>query len=370
MKCPKCGYLGFETGDRCRNCGYDFSLAPPPRSSADLSLRGTEVVEAPLADFDLEGLDTAARDEAPVGLDFDRLIGEPEPDANAGAPAVSEPAPTVVPPARGRRTAPAPAPVAARRRTPPPADEPAGRLESVGAAEPAAPGRPPEAPVEEEPRLPFLGGATDDDTPLITSPRPLRAPLAVRRATPEVPRARTRTTRPIRREEPTLALALEPEGDAPPVDPALAARAGDWARLFEPAPRASRLLAAAVDITVLGGIGLAVLYLTLRLLGLTLADWRALPLFPLVAFLLLLDGGYLTAFTAAGGQTIGKMTTGIRVIGDDGRAVDAAGAVLRAVGCGLSLVTLGLGFLPAVVSKDGRALQDRLAGTRVISERG
>ena len=22
MKCPKCSYLGFETGDRCRNCGY------------------------------------------------------------------------------------------------------------------------------------------------------------------------------------------------------------------------------------------------------------------------------------------------------------------------------------------------------------
>lgn len=27
MKCPKCGYLGFETGDRCKNCGFDFSLA-------------------------------------------------------------------------------------------------------------------------------------------------------------------------------------------------------------------------------------------------------------------------------------------------------------------------------------------------------
>ena len=28
MKCPKCGYLGFEHVDRCRNCGYDFALAP------------------------------------------------------------------------------------------------------------------------------------------------------------------------------------------------------------------------------------------------------------------------------------------------------------------------------------------------------
>src|SRR6266436_5812066 len=27
MKCAKCGYLGFEQADRCRNCGYDYSLA-------------------------------------------------------------------------------------------------------------------------------------------------------------------------------------------------------------------------------------------------------------------------------------------------------------------------------------------------------
>jgi len=26
MKCPKCGYLGFDSGDRCKNCGYEFSL--------------------------------------------------------------------------------------------------------------------------------------------------------------------------------------------------------------------------------------------------------------------------------------------------------------------------------------------------------
>jgi len=26
MKCPKCGYLGFDSGDRCKNCGYEFAL--------------------------------------------------------------------------------------------------------------------------------------------------------------------------------------------------------------------------------------------------------------------------------------------------------------------------------------------------------
>lgn len=40
MKCPKCDYLGFETGDRCKNCGYDFSLmAAPEPAMPDLPLR-------------------------------------------------------------------------------------------------------------------------------------------------------------------------------------------------------------------------------------------------------------------------------------------------------------------------------------------
>src|SRR5688572_18802292 len=43
MKCPKCDYLGFDTGDRCKNCGYDFSLSPATAASAafdaDLFLR-------------------------------------------------------------------------------------------------------------------------------------------------------------------------------------------------------------------------------------------------------------------------------------------------------------------------------------------
>ena len=41
MKCPKCDYLGFETGDRCRNCGYDFSLMTDSSAAGadDLMLR-------------------------------------------------------------------------------------------------------------------------------------------------------------------------------------------------------------------------------------------------------------------------------------------------------------------------------------------
>src|SRR3954464_8554391 len=52
MKCSKCGYLGFETADRCRNCGYEFSLS---------------------ADYDLPDL-AIRRDEEPSDLDDFALV--------------------------------------------------------------------------------------------------------------------------------------------------------------------------------------------------------------------------------------------------------------------------------------------------------
>jgi uncharacterized RDD family membrane protein YckC len=128
-------------------------------------------------------------------------------------------------------------------------------------------------------------------------------------------------------------------------------------------------VATLIDMVLLGTINVAVVYLTLALANLDVEQFDVLPLAPLVTFLVLLNGGYLVTFIAASGQTIGKMATGIRVMGDDGRRVDIAGAVLRAAGCGVSLLTAGLGYLPAFITTDGRALQDRIAGTRVVSAR-
>ena len=61
------------------------------------------------------------------------------------------------------------------------------------------------------------------------------------------------------------------------------------------------------------------------------------------------------------------MLMGIKVIGDDGRSVDAAGGILRAIGCALVPLTLGLSYVPVLLTSDRRALHDRLAGTRVVS---
>jgi len=49
VKCPKCDYLGFETGDRCRNCGYDFSLLSVAQSEpADYEIHPAAVDDVPV----------------------------------------------------------------------------------------------------------------------------------------------------------------------------------------------------------------------------------------------------------------------------------------------------------------------------------
>ncbi|MEO8680777.1 MAG: hypothetical protein ABI665_17125, partial [Vicinamibacterales bacterium] len=74
MKCPKCGYLGFETTDRCRNCGYDFSLAPFS-PEPDLALRSADKNIEAQADFDLPGLARLPDNLNAGSLDLDRLFG-------------------------------------------------------------------------------------------------------------------------------------------------------------------------------------------------------------------------------------------------------------------------------------------------------
>lgn len=62
MRCPKCHYLAFDSGERCRNCGYEFALALEAEdapSPPELSIRATGP-DGPLADLTL-------RPETPPG---------------------------------------------------------------------------------------------------------------------------------------------------------------------------------------------------------------------------------------------------------------------------------------------------------------
>lgn len=237
-----------------------------------------------------------------------------------------------------------------------------------------------------------------DDAPLISLPSAPRQPLSVRRAQPAIPRTSERSApalqqrprveeseapEPSEADEPALERAVEPRR-APrrahstvqrdPRSSVSAAPADAW----QVAPVINRFGAGLVDVLILAAIDGAVLFSTLRVLGLGLgvAEVKQLPPIPMILFLLLLDGGYLTIFTVAGGQTIGKMIAGIKVISrlpDDDEGLDRyssrvtmGSAVLRASAYLVSLLPAGLGFAAILFDRDGRALHDRLAETRVV----
>ena len=183
MKCPKCNYIGFRAEERCKNCGYDFSLAVDPPTAQDLPLRGERDPSGPLAEFSFNDLFLASKE--------DRERNEPEPDT--------------------RRTA-----VGERR------------------------------------------------------PEP-RAPLSVRRATPEVPKSRSRAVRE-RSEVPTLSFDWLPGEDSGPGTRSAEAAAP----ASESAGSRSRISAAFLDGGLLVAVDVTVIYLTLQLtmvnLGFALAD--------------------------------------------------------------------------------------------------
>jgi uncharacterized RDD family membrane protein YckC len=327
VKCPKCNYLGFETGDRCKNCGYDFSLLDEP--------------ERPI-DFDLD-IDLALRssdDTLPASVQWDDNF-EPELAESPATLEIAHPLPESVP-------------------TP--------RREALA-----------ESPVGSDRKLPLFGPGSlpdDSDEPLIKVPAAPRAPLAVRR-TPETPRLRA-VPRPVPRPSRPIeaAPALEFVEAAPP-GAAAESMADARARLASPvAERAghaevsgvgARLVAALIDHALLGAIDLAVLYFTLRMAGLTMADAWMLPVAPLMAFLLLVKLSYFSAFTAVGGQTLGKMATRIRVVTTEDETVDGPLAVKRTLAGVASAALFGLGFLPALIGSERRALHDRLTHTRVVA---
>ena len=323
MKCPKCGYLWFETGDRCKNCGYDFSLVTDHVGSGaidrDLTFRSSDDENLPVpAEWDNKF--DGALAASPSSLDVsDSVRPAPEPATAEAEPAIAE----------------------------------AERSDR---------------------RLPLLAQAPDDasDEPLIALPATPRPPLAVRR-TPRAPRQRTvsKASRPF-----AVGPALEfwdkmPE--APIVESASDVRARTAARLAAQSTHAEvsgagrRLAAAAVDHLLLSAIDLSVIYFTLRIAGLSLGEWAALPPLPLVAFLVLVKLSYFCAFTALGGQTIGKMAARIRVVTTEDEPVDGACAVKRTLAGAVSAAVLGLGYLPALVGSERLAFHDHVTHTRVIA---
>ncbi|MEO5894675.1 MAG: RDD family protein [Vicinamibacterales bacterium] len=297
MRCPKCQYISFDDGDKCRNCGYEFSLSFAT-DDLDLPIEEPDVFARPNLDLSLTDANQ-------------RVSHAPTPD-----------------PARGDRPT-------------------TGSLD-----------------------LPlFRDGASGEDRSLVSVPPVTRAPLAVRKGSLNM-------SRPASRRDDEPHLDLEPTDDVetawrrPAVHPDPHAPSPPIESEVTSAPAGARILSGLVDVCLLLAIDFGVLRATMRICGLIYSELPLLPIAPFAAFLLILNGGYLAAFTAAGGQSVGKMLGGIRVVPDDAVGstdrVPLGQAVLRAAAYFLSALPFGVGFLPAVFSADKRAFHDRLAHTRVI----
>jgi len=370
VKCPKCHYLGFETGDRCKNCGYDFSLLA--------------VAELEPADYEIH---PAAMDDVPVHV-VEHIV--PDPDPWLGVEDAPE-EPRIELATRFPETEVTADAVPDLPLTPtsfddepaPPSTFADTPVDITVAPKPVAPflaAMPVQPPAGSSDRaLPlFKRGQDHDDEPLIRMPAAPRPPLAVRR-TPDTPRLRA-VPRPTLR--PGLPSALQfpeegadradrvspqPEQKSAPVRPIASASSAVAlsTSLVESIRPAARVAAALIDGVILFGIDAAVVYFTVRMAGLSMNEWTTLPVAPLATFLTLLTVSYLCAFTAVGGQTIGKMAMGTCVVDDDGRPVDAARALRRTSAVVVSVLFFGLGFIPALFG-DHRALHDRYARTRVV----
>jgi uncharacterized RDD family membrane protein YckC len=75
---------------------------------------------------------------------------------------------------------------------------------------------------------------------------------------------------------------------------------------------------------------------------------------------------YGAVMWALKGTTIGGSICGLQLVRLDGRPIDWGTAVMRALGCFLSLIVGGLGFVWIAFDKDQQAWHDKVAGTVVV----
>ena len=84
---------------------------------------------------------------------------------------------------------------------------------------------------------------------------------------------------------------------------------------------------------------------------------------------MLVSFGYVVWMHGKWGQTLGKIATGVKVVGVGGEPIGYGRAFGRFLGVFLSVITLGIGYLMSGFRADKRALHDLVAGTRVMKVR-
>ena len=130
----------------------------------------------------------------------------------------------------------------------------------------------------------------------------------------------------------------------------------------------SRLVAFAADVGASWGIyllGQSLVNVAIRLItghNYTITNHRLLAAVVLVVW----DFIYFSYQWAVSGKTIGMAVFGIQVVTVRGGPISPRQAILRTLGLGLTLLTLGIGFLGIIYQRERRALDDLVAGTSVV----
>ncbi len=232
----------------------------------------------------------------------------------------------------------------------PPAPPPA----TVATPEPL----PPAAPVEPKPaaRPPVGVGLPPplEIAPAPPAPEPPKTPEADATPAPPEPEARAHAAA-----APLVERPVRPEVS---LDGRACFAAGFW----------MRALALFLDEILIGAILTVVLILSSLVLGLGAGGIvKTLPEQPgtlaaLAVLFVLSSLAYLTLFAAIGGQTLGKMILGLRVVTRAGHSLGAARALLRLAGMFLAGVPGLAGFLWAAFDRERRGWHDYLSGTLVV----
>lgn len=136
--------------------------------------------------------------------------------------------------------------------------------------------------------------------------------------------------------------------------------AGEAAR----APGLARRAACAIyESLILAALVLIATFPFLAVAGDSTGGWRRHLLQAWVVFVV---GAYLAGFWSRGGQTIAMKTWRIRLESAGGGPVSLGRAVRRYLLALVGAAALGIGFLWALLDRDGQFLHDRLAGTRLV----